>query len=255
MSESFNGYHVWLGIPPNEQPPNYYRLLGITAFETDLDVIDHAADRQMAHVRTFQSGRNAGLSQQILNELAGARVCLLNPRRKADYDVLLRTKLAAQVTPVPVGKALPVAQPAAAAIPRAAPVAKPSDDDEFGIEPSASAPLASPVIDDDELLSSDMPRSAPAIETHAPRSLVNRDASLQRALVYVFTAVVIIILIMLLFGMLRRIVGTPDWKQWFTVPSGSYSSPSEPGADGKSPAPPPKAPTPAPPHPGAAPNS
>ena len=79
MSESFNAYHVWLGIPPQEQPPNHYRLLGIALFERDLDVIDHAADRQMAHVRTFQSGRNAALSQQLLNELAAARICLLNP--------------------------------------------------------------------------------------------------------------------------------------------------------------------------------
>ena len=94
MSEPFNGYHVWLGIPPNEQPANHYRLLGITPFETDLDVIDHAADRQMAHVRTFQSGRNAALSQQMHNELAAARVCLLNPQRKSDYDQELSAKLA-----------------------------------------------------------------------------------------------------------------------------------------------------------------
>ena len=58
MSDTFNAYHVWLGIPPHEQPPNHYRLLGISLFEGDLDVIDHAADRQMAHVRTFQSGKH-----------------------------------------------------------------------------------------------------------------------------------------------------------------------------------------------------
>ena len=63
MSGTFNGYHVWLGIPPQEQPPNHYRLLGIAVFESDMDVIDHAADRQMAHVRTFQSGRHGPLSQ------------------------------------------------------------------------------------------------------------------------------------------------------------------------------------------------
>ena len=113
MSESFNGYHVWLGIPPSEQPPNHYRLLGIAIFETDLDVIDHAADRQMAHVRTFQSGRNGGLSQQILNELASARVCLLHPQRKAEYDDALRAKLSSttHVAAVPIGKAVPMAQP------------------------------------------------------------------------------------------------------------------------------------------------
>ncbi len=110
MSDSFNGYHVWLGIPLTEQPPNHYRLLGISIFESDLDVIDHAADRQMAHVRTFQSGRNGALSQQILNELASARVCLLSPEKKAEYDNALRQKMSAApiIAAVPVGKALPV---------------------------------------------------------------------------------------------------------------------------------------------------
>lgn len=131
MTGTFNGYHVWLGIPPHEQPPNYYRLLGITVFETDLDVIDHAADRQMAHVRTFQSGRNAALSQQILNELAAARLCLLSPDKKAAYDEPLRAKLdsALKATPVPVGKALPVARPVSPTtggpIPSAVPVSQP----------------------------------------------------------------------------------------------------------------------------------
>jgi hypothetical protein len=125
MSDTFNGYHVWLGIPPGEQPPNHYRLLGITVFESDLDVIDHAADRQMAHVRTFQSGRHGALSQQILNELAAARLCLLNPDRKSAYDSQLRDKIGgtpvAASKAIPVGKPLPVARPVAAAPPRAAP--------------------------------------------------------------------------------------------------------------------------------------
>ena len=31
----FNAYHQWLAIPPNEQPPDYYRLLGVSTFEAD----------------------------------------------------------------------------------------------------------------------------------------------------------------------------------------------------------------------------
>ena len=27
MADDFNPYHVWLGIPPEEQPANHYRLL------------------------------------------------------------------------------------------------------------------------------------------------------------------------------------------------------------------------------------
>jgi len=140
MSDSFNGYHVWLGIPPNEQPPNHYRLLGIAPFETDLDVIDHAADRQMAHVRTFQSGRNGALSQQILNELAAARICLLHAERKAEYDGQLRSKLSAASVAMPVGQAVPVAVPRAMPVMPAAPVAKAAPIAKAA--PASSTPLA-----------------------------------------------------------------------------------------------------------------
>ena len=86
----FDPYHVWLGIPPEEQPPNHYRLLGITKFERQPDVIASAADRQMGHLRTFQSGKNSTLSQRILNEVAAAKLCLLNSAKKAVYDEQLR---------------------------------------------------------------------------------------------------------------------------------------------------------------------
>ncbi|HND53260.1 MAG TPA: hypothetical protein PLV92_12710, partial [Pirellulaceae bacterium] len=89
MSDGFDPYRKWLGIPPEEQPPNFYRLLGIPLFETDPDVIENAAHRQMAYVRTFQTGRHAEQSQRLLNELAAAKVCLMNPDRKAAYDAEL----------------------------------------------------------------------------------------------------------------------------------------------------------------------
>ena len=43
---SFDPYHNWLGIPPHEQPPNFYRLLGVVLFESTAEVIEQAADRQ-----------------------------------------------------------------------------------------------------------------------------------------------------------------------------------------------------------------
>ena len=90
MQAQFDPYRKWLGIPPEEQPPNYYRLLGLAVFEGDADVISHAADRQMAHVRTFQTGRYAALTQQLLNELSAARLCLLDKGKKTQYDAMLR---------------------------------------------------------------------------------------------------------------------------------------------------------------------
>lgn len=90
MTETFDPYRKWLGIPPDEQPPDFYRLLGIPRFEGDPDVIENAAHRQMAYIRTFQSGRHAAESQKLLNELAAAKVCLLTAARKEQYDATLR---------------------------------------------------------------------------------------------------------------------------------------------------------------------
>ncbi len=90
----FDPYRKWLGIPQWEQPADHYRLLGITVFEHDPDVIEAAADRQMAHIRNYQSGHHSELSQTILNELAAARVCLLNAEKKKAYDEQLRMELA-----------------------------------------------------------------------------------------------------------------------------------------------------------------
>ena len=95
MAETYDPYHRWLGISPKDQPPNHYRLLGIDVFEPDPDVIDNAAYKQMAHVRTFQLGKHSALSQKILNELAAAKVCLLMAAKRAEYDARLREEIAA----------------------------------------------------------------------------------------------------------------------------------------------------------------
>jgi formylglycine-generating enzyme required for sulfatase activity len=90
MSMPFDPYHKWLGIPPNEQPPTYYRLLGISIFEGDPDVIDAAANRTMAYLQTCAADPYLPLSQRLLNEVAAARVCLLGIETKAEYDRTLR---------------------------------------------------------------------------------------------------------------------------------------------------------------------
>lgn len=95
-TDDFDPYYKWLGIPPEEQPPDHYRLLGIRTLETDADVIAHAADRQMAHVRTFQSGPHAEHSQRMLNEISAARLCLHVPETKAAYDEALKSRRRAQ---------------------------------------------------------------------------------------------------------------------------------------------------------------
>ncbi|HUY31758.1 MAG TPA: serine/threonine-protein kinase [Pirellulales bacterium] len=95
MPDGFDPYHHWLGIPPKDQPPHHYRLLAIDPFEVNADVIANAADRQMAHVRTFQTGKHSAESQRLLNEISAARLCLHSPDRKAVYDAQLKATLSA----------------------------------------------------------------------------------------------------------------------------------------------------------------
>ncbi|MGC4002449.1 MAG: hypothetical protein QM811_04625 [Pirellulales bacterium] len=94
MSAAFDPYLQWLGIREKQRPVHHYRLLGLELYESEANIIAQAADRQMAHVRQFQAGEFAIAADKLLNELAAARLCLLKPERKADYDRRLREKLA-----------------------------------------------------------------------------------------------------------------------------------------------------------------
>jgi hypothetical protein len=105
MEEPFDPYLRWLAIRDPMRPPNHYRLLGIDLFESDKEVIQNAADRQMTHVRSFQSGKHSADSQRILNELAAAKICLLSPEKKTAYDTVLRSEVRPTLrvtTPPPV---------------------------------------------------------------------------------------------------------------------------------------------------------
>jgi len=90
MAEKFDPYHQWLGIPPEEQPPNHYRLLGVEPFEEDLDVIESGADEREGHLLAFQFSAHAEASKRLIEEIDAAKACLLNPKKKAGYDKGLR---------------------------------------------------------------------------------------------------------------------------------------------------------------------
>lgn len=93
MENDFDPYYKWLGIPPRDQPPHHYRLLGIELFESDRDVIDAAANRVMSYLKDLAIGDDAQHSQKLLNEVARVRLCLLNRKKKDEYDTQLRSKL------------------------------------------------------------------------------------------------------------------------------------------------------------------
>jgi len=96
QDNTFDPCRMWLGIPPEEQPPHHYRLLGVRLFEANADVIANAADSRMLHLRTFQSGQYSALSQQLLNAVSTAKLCLLNPETKAAYDGQLQQAIRAR---------------------------------------------------------------------------------------------------------------------------------------------------------------
>lgn len=100
MPEKFDPYYKWLGIPPKDQPPNHYRLLAIEPFEPDSEVIDAAANRLMAYLQELTSGPHIDAAQQLLNEIAAARVCLLSGQRKSAYDAELRRNHADGANPL-----------------------------------------------------------------------------------------------------------------------------------------------------------
>lgn len=101
---AFDPFHKWLGIPPNEQPPNHYRLLGLSLFESDPDVIDAATEQRVSFLSQCATGTHVEESQKLLNAVAAARLCLLNLHQKAAYDARLRAR---QAPPTIVTSAAP----------------------------------------------------------------------------------------------------------------------------------------------------
>jgi hypothetical protein len=109
MTDDFDPYYEWLGIGRNQRPVNHYALLGISLGEHDHNRISNAADQRVAYLRSLQSGKRGVLTQQLLNEVATAVGCLLDPVAKKAYD----EQLAASTNPQASPSALPTAPPPA----------------------------------------------------------------------------------------------------------------------------------------------
>jgi hypothetical protein len=111
-------------------------------FESDPEVISNAADRQMVHVRTYQGGQHSQWSQKILNELSTARVCLLSPEKKTQYDVGLRREISARRPPaVLLPRPLaPLADPVPPSSSQTPQTTGPSDGVELPFSPEAPIP-------------------------------------------------------------------------------------------------------------------
>jgi hypothetical protein len=119
MSKAFDPYHKWLGIQPHQQPASHYRLLGISEFEDDPDVIAHGADLRTRFLQDCQKGEHAEDAKKLLEEVAAARLCLLDTTEKARYDRRLRAAQAKATPERP--RAIPLGQGPSARVARPKP--------------------------------------------------------------------------------------------------------------------------------------
>jgi len=85
-------YREWLGIAEAVRPLNFYQLLRLKQFEDQTAKIREHYRKMNAHVRKFASGDFAARSQELLNELARAMLCLTDLERKREYDASLGRK-------------------------------------------------------------------------------------------------------------------------------------------------------------------
>lgn len=108
----FDPLHQWLGIPADEQPPNLYRLLGLSLWEDDSAVIHAAADRQMSRLHQVSGGQHTAEAEDLTNQISAARLCLTSASRKRTYDETLRSELD-QIAAVvnPLAHTIPVVPP------------------------------------------------------------------------------------------------------------------------------------------------
>jgi len=95
MPASIDVYREWLGIAEKARPLDYYQLLRLPKFEDDVVKIRAHYRKMNAHVRKYAAGEYAQQSQDLLNELARAMLCLTDARRKGEYDASLGREKAA----------------------------------------------------------------------------------------------------------------------------------------------------------------
>ena len=79
-------YKQWLGIPEELRPPTHYQLLRLVDFEDDPEKIRAHYKKLNSIVRKYATGEYMLESQDLLNELAKAMLCLTDTERKREYD-------------------------------------------------------------------------------------------------------------------------------------------------------------------------
>lgn len=96
MSPATDIYTRWLAIPPGNRPPHYYELLGLPLFSAEREQIESAARKQFRRIKPFQDHEDRDTReavQDVMNQIASARVTLTDPQKKDQYDQSLAAKL------------------------------------------------------------------------------------------------------------------------------------------------------------------
>jgi hypothetical protein len=138
-TEVFDPYREWLGIEPHELPADHYRLLGLPRFETDVGKIATAADGRMGLIRSNQTGPRGSYTHTLLNEITAAKLCLLSPVAKAQYDKFLQDRMKAHGPAAGPARFFPTAVPLMALPPAYSPFQA------AGV-PTLQPPLAAPPV-------------------------------------------------------------------------------------------------------------
>lgn len=182
MPSQFDPYYFFLGIPPKERPLDNYLLLGVERFESDEQIIEMAADRQMGHLQRYESGEHGDKVAKLMSEVSRARLCLLNSNKKKVYDQQLRDKLVPQNSkPVAQPEKMPQPKSEAKATKRPPPLPKKPAEPESESEPmmaeiipdaeaSPGYPSPSQAVVDAEILPETPSRPAAPISKPAPPS-------------------------------------------------------------------------------------
>ncbi len=92
MPAQLDVYRDWLGIAETARPLDYYQLLRLKRFTDHRQKIRSHYQKMNAHVRKFATGDYAAESQELMNELARAMLCLTDALRKGEYDASLGRK-------------------------------------------------------------------------------------------------------------------------------------------------------------------
>lgn len=135
----------WLGLSPQDWPPDYYRLLGLEPGESDTARIEEQVHQRLEAVRRYQLTHPEQVTE-AMNRLAQAFVCLTDPGAKRAYDAELFGKpLEPEVTPVPAAVAVPGQRGAVEWLPEAPEELVPLDA-EIGSRPTPVAVAPEPTV-------------------------------------------------------------------------------------------------------------